>query len=881
MTLIACNKEVNVDTPTFSHRVTIHAAQPETKTVINEGASSATFTWSADDASRFYITENDVAGTGVSITSTDGYATMTLGATFETATADSYVYKAVLAKNLTSSKKPRVPNSQTSSATSYDPNADVLVAKDLTFDDPQDEFSMQFMRPVVINKMTLKGLTEGETITTVTIKSDAEFIGYYDASSEKWTKDGDEIIVTVNQTVPSSGQIVVYFVTAPIEGATLTVTADTEDYTYSKSFTKTIDLIAGQVTVFGVSSLSKVAKPNLAGNYLIVSKDNENHPWALMSTCSGTVYSGVSTEIANSTAIDLTDATINLNDFRIDDYVWTLAKVAGGYTLQSAKTGKYVTIEKDSNEARESNTALTLSVTNEGSNQFKVMEAVSGNNRILQYNYNGGDLRFAFYKNSQNDVYFVPVTTWKTRLATPANLAATTSGSTINVSWDAVDNASGYLVTCTGQSDQNIAVGTLSTSFTGLADGDYTITVKALGSGDYATSLANTASVAIGSLKITWNGTVNPATVSTGYSVTYNGTDKYPVAKTGYYQDAGTKNSTINYIVVSSPTPIFTSTPSGVTLKATLGGGSIKNPLDYNVYTCLVDSNGDEISSTVTTVTTKITNTNGSDFEVSIPVTGVSSAYGFKVRHMKEDGWNVRYYGLTLTVESGSSSGSDVTWNLESIAVTTVPTKTEYYVGQSFDPTGMVVTGHFVDAADDTHTKNEVVTDYTISPNGALDLTDDHVTITYQGKSTTQAITVTSGFSVTATFNGKNETYTDGWTTTGTGKTRTDCVVIGKDENITSPVFDLSGYSNVTITFTGRRFGSLTGSKATVDASIGGSSMGTIDITNGSVGAVSGSISFTPTTAMTSAVIVFTCTNATSPGSTHGAGIGSITITAN
>ncbi|MBO4621261.1 MAG: hypothetical protein J5635_01165, partial [Paludibacteraceae bacterium] len=46
----------------------------------------------------------------------------------------------------------------------------------------------------------------------------------------------------------------------------------------------------------------------------------------------------------------------------------------------------------------------------------------------------------------------------------------------------------------------------------------------------------------------------------------------------------------------------------------------------------------------------------------------------------------------------------------------------------------------------------------------------------------------------TATFNGKNETYTTGWSTTGTGKGRTDCIVIGQNENITSPSFDLSGY---------------------------------------------------------------------------------------
>ena len=130
-----------------------------------------------------------------------------------------------------------------------------------------------------------------------------------------------------------------------------------------------------------------------------------------------------------------------------------------------------------------------------------------------------------------------------------------------------------------------------------------------------------------------------------------------------------------------------------------------------------------------------------------------------------------------------------------------------------------------------------------------------------------------------ATFNGKNATYTESWTTTGTGLSRPDCVIIGSGENITSPKFNLAGYSEVIITFTGRRYGTLSDSKATVDAAIASSSVGTIDITSTSVGSVSGSITFTPTSSMTNASIVFTCTNATSAGSTHGAGIGSITIT--
>ena len=127
-------------------------------------------------------------------------------------------------------------------------------------------------------------------------------------------------------------------------------------------------------------------------------------------------------------------------------------------------------------------------------------------------------------------------------------------------------------------------------------------------------------------------------------------------------------------------------------------------------------------------------------------------------------------------------------------------------------------------------------------------------------------------------FDGKNESYPEGWATTGTGKNRTDCIIIGADENITSPAFDLSKYSKVIISIKARRFGTLSGSKATIDVSIGGTSVGTVDATGTNASAQLDNIEFTPTTSMTAASLIFTCTNATSPGSTHGAGINSITI---
>lgn len=77
-----------------------------------------------------------------------------------------------------------------------------------------------------------------------------------------------------------------------------------------------------------------------------------------------------------------------------------------------------------------------------------------------------------------------------------------------------------------------------------------------------------------------------------------------------------------------------------------------------------------------------------------------------------------------------------VTKALSSIAVTTAPTKTTYTEGESFSTAGMVITATYDDGS------TAAINEYTYSPNGALTPSDTTITITFGGKSTTQAITV-------------------------------------------------------------------------------------------------------------------------------------------
>ena len=128
------------------------------------------------------------------------------------------------------------------------------------------------------------------------------------------------------------------------------------------------------------------------------------------------------------------------------------------------------------------------------------------------------------------------------------------------------------------------------------------------------------------------------------------------------------------------------------------------------------------------------------------------------------------------------------------------------------------------------------------------------------------------------TFNGKNATYTEGWTTTGTGVSRTDCIIIGADESITSPEVDLSQYESISVAIKARRYGTLSGSKAEIAVTFDGEAIGNTVASGTSATTALDVINYTVSDLSTGNFVV-TCTNATSAGSTHGAGINSIVIT--
>jgi len=106
---------------------------------------------------------------------------------------------------------------------------------------------------------------------------------------------------------------------------------------------------------------------------------------------------------------------------------------------------------------------------------------------------------------------------------------------------------------------------------------------------------------------------------------------------------------------------------------------------------------------------------------------------------------NSSLYNGDSSVKAYTINSMPVIAELMKIEVTKEPNKTAYIEGENFNNAGMVVTAYYSDNT------SKVITDYSISNGSNLKLNQNTVTISYQGKTTTQSITVTAKATSTPT----------------------------------------------------------------------------------------------------------------------------------
>ena len=141
---------------------------------------------------------------------------------------------------------------------------------------------------------------------------------------------------------------------------------------------------------------------------------------------------------------------------------------------------------------------------------------------------------------------------------------------------------------------------------------------------------------------------------------------------------------------------------------------------------------------------------------------------------------------------------------MSSISVKTAPNKTAYYIGESFDATGMVI-----EATMSNGTK-KTVTGWTYTPSGALSKTDTAVTISYTEngvtKTCTQAITVSNYLSSIAVTHAPTKTsYFTGETFDSAGMVVTATMADGSKKTVTgytcSPTTMAANTTAVTVSY--------------------------------------------------------------------------------
>ena len=181
-------------------------------------------------------------------------------------------------------------------------------------------------------------------------------------------------------------------------------------------------------------------------------------------------------------------------------------------------------------------------------------------------------------------------------------------------------------------------------------------------------------------------------------------------------------------------------------------------------------------------------------------------------RYLCKNGTNYRFYNsissylpfFIYKVPAGSSS----TKTLSSISVSTAPTKTTYVEGESFSPTGLVITRTYSDSTSDTYTYANHTSEFTFSPTTSAVLTTSNtsVNITYSGKTCNQAITVNKGTLSSISVSGQTTSYSKNATFSFDG-TCTATMTNGYQKTITptsvsSPDMSTTGSKTITVSVT-------------------------------------------------------------------------------
>lgn len=424
----ACNKkeeDTSANRAGEKHYVTFNLGKDvDTKTMVVEGTTTATYKWCEGDDQYLHVYENGTEGTIEEFTLSSDNTKATLTVSFTGGSAP-YTYKAMYATEISSSNKnPKIQAEQHPTATSFDPAADILFSKEIKSESAATTLSFTMGRPVTVNKMILTGLEAGEVISAVDLTFDRTIYGFVSPNTDggyKVTNGGSKLSLKYETNtsavglVPSNGKFPVYFVAAPVENAAIaSVVVTTDKNVYTKAgyaeegnpfYGKTISFAIGNFTPFlmnmeGYDSpieddvdYTKVNDEGMiqaGGEYLFVGPKNDKD------LCAAGAYSSSYYSAVDVTA---TDDVITISSEQVMVFTLEASETAGQFYIKDSE-GYYLYWNSGNSVSR---------ATTKGDNAYlwtisleDGIVNVKTTARKLQYN--AGSPRFACYTSAQKAI---------------------------------------------------------------------------------------------------------------------------------------------------------------------------------------------------------------------------------------------------------------------------------------------------------------------------------------------------------------------------------------------------------------------------------------------------------------------------------------------
>ncbi|MBE6228438.1 MAG: hypothetical protein E7120_06145 [Bacteroidales bacterium] len=497
ITFAGCAKQ-EIDAPATSETKTVQffAESIETKTAFGtpDGKTYPTL-WTVND-SKVKLSLNYASPKDADVEVSDDFTAASFTAEIEDDASGAYVFYAMSPASAFNSfhannkyLSANISTTQTPLANSVDEKAQVLYAVSEQFDEMPSSVSLNFKHFTAYGKLSFVNLDLGDAaVTSVAITSSVDFAGRWNYMVE--TGEFQENSGSSEITLSTSNTENLWFACAPVDmnNQTLTFTVNTDKGPLSKTVTLTNKKFeAGKIATMKVDMAGiefaesvvyeLVTDPSnltVDSEIIIVAADSD----VALSTTQNNNNRGQAGVTKDGDTISDPGSTVQVITIEDGTKDGTVAfNVGNGYLYAASAGSNYLRTETTLSD----NSSWTVSIADgvativaQGTNTRNTMQYNSSSSIFACYS-SASQKAVSIYKRQGTGSAPLP------KLTAPVVTAELNGDETgIDVSWEAVENATSYVISGIGD---DVETTETSYSFTELASGTYTVSVKAVAEG--------------------------------------------------------------------------------------------------------------------------------------------------------------------------------------------------------------------------------------------------------------------------------------------------------------------------------------------------------------------------------------------------------------